>query len=169
MDTIGILGAGAMGSGIAQVAAAAGHNVVICDNLIIALTRASRNVQATLKTLVDKGKMTDADSYALFSRLKFTDHMSEFRDCSIVIEAIVEDIEQKQIAFRSMEAIVDQGTILASNTSSLSISAMGAPLKHPERILGVHFFNPAPPDAAGGNHSRTANRPQSVVERGTKI
>ncbi len=144
MDTIGILGAGAMGSGIAQVAAAAGHNVVICDNLIIALTKANRNVQATLKTLVEKGKMTDADSYALFSRLKFTDHMSEFRDCSIVIEAIVEDIEQKQIAFRSMEAIVDEGTILASNTSSLSISAMGAPLKHPERILGVHFFNPAP-------------------------
>ncbi len=144
MDTIGILGAGAMGSGIAQVAAASGHNVVICDNLIIALTKASRNVQATLKTLVDKGKMTDADSYALFSRLKFTDHMSEFRDCSIVIEAIVEDIEQKQIAFRSMEAIVDKSTILASNTSSLSISAMGAPLKYPERILGVHFFNPAP-------------------------
>jgi 3-hydroxybutyryl-CoA dehydrogenase len=73
-----------------------------------------------------------------------TDHMSDFRDCSMVIEAIVEDIEQKQIAFRSMEAIVDERTILASNTSSLSISAMGAPLKHPERILGVHFFNPAP-------------------------
>ncbi|MDX1912398.1 MAG: 3-hydroxyacyl-CoA dehydrogenase NAD-binding domain-containing protein [Saprospiraceae bacterium] len=144
MDTIGILGAGAMGSGIAQVAAAAGHHVIICDNLTIALTKASRNIQATLKTLVEKGKMTDAESYALFSRLKFTDHMSEFRHCSIVIEAIVEEIEQKQIAFRSMEAIVDESTILASNTSSLSISAMGAPLKHPERILGVHFFNPAP-------------------------
>lgn len=144
METIGILGAGAMGSGIAQVAAAAGHNVVICDNLIIALTKASKNIQATLRTLVDKGKMTDADSYALFSRLKFTDHMSEFRDCSIIIEAIVEDIEQKQIAFRSMEAVVDEHTILASNTSSLSISAMGAHLQHPERILGVHFFNPAP-------------------------
>jgi 3-hydroxybutyryl-CoA dehydrogenase len=126
MDTIGILGAGAMGSGIAQVAAAAGHNVVICDNLIIALTRASRNVQATLKTLVDKGKMTDADSYALFSRLKFTDHMSEFRDCSIVIEAIVEDIEQKQIAFRSMEAIVDKALSSPAIPPRLSISAMGA-------------------------------------------
>jgi len=133
-----------MGSGIAQVAAAAGHNVVICDNLTLALTKSSRRIQTTLKTLTDKGKLSDSDSYALFSRLKFTDHMSEFRDCSIVIEAIVEDIEQKQIAFRSMEAIVDKGTILASNTSSLSISAMGAPLKHPERILGVHFFNPAP-------------------------
>lgn len=144
MDTIGILGAGAMGSGIAQVAAAAGHNVVICDSLTIALTKASRNVQAQLKTLVDKGKISDSDSYALFSRLKFTDHMSDFRNCTLIIEAIVEDIEQKQIAFRSMEAIVEKETILASNTSSLSISAMGASLKHPERVLGIHFFNPAP-------------------------
>lgn len=144
MDTIGILGAGAMGSGIAQVAAAAGHNVVICDSLTIALTKASRNVQAQLKTLVDKGKILDSDSYALFSRLKFTDHMSDFRNCTLIIEAIVEDIEQKQIAFRSMEAIVEKETILASNTSSLSISAMGASLKHPERVLGIHFFNPAP-------------------------
>lgn len=143
MDTIGILGAGAMGSGIAQVAAAAGHNVVICDNHTLALSRAGKSIQASLKVLVEKGKMTDADAYSLFSRIKFTDHMSDYRHCSIVIEAIVEDIEQKQIAFKSMEATVDEGTIIASNTSSLSISAMGAHLKHPERILGVHFFNPA--------------------------
>jgi len=144
MDTIGILGAGAMGSGIAQVAAAAGHNVVICDNLTLALTKAGKGVQATLKTLVEKEKMTDAEAYALFSKIKFSDHMSDFRDCTVIIEAIREDIEQKQIAFKSMEAIVEEGTILASNTSSLSISAMGAQLRHPERILGIHFFNPAP-------------------------
>lgn len=144
MDTIGILGAGAMGSGIAQVAAAAGHNVVICDNLTIALSKSSKNIQSTLKTLVDKTKITDAQAYELFSRIKFADHMSEFRNCSMVIEAIVEDIELKQIAFKSMEAIVEPDTILASNTSSLSISAMGAQLKRPERILGIHFFNPAP-------------------------
>ncbi len=143
MDTIGILGAGAMGGGIAQVAAAAGHNVVICDNHTLALSRAGKSIQASLKVLVDKGKMTDADAYSLFSRIKFTDHMSDYRHCSIVIEAIVEDIEQKQIAFKSMEATVDENTIIASNTSSLSISAMGAHLKRPERILGVHFFNPA--------------------------
>ncbi|MBL7826190.1 MAG: NAD(P)-binding domain-containing protein [Saprospiraceae bacterium] len=144
MDTIGILGAGAMGRGIAQVAASAGHNVVICDNLTIALSKASKNIQATLKSLVEKDKLSDAQAYELFSQIKFTDHMSEFRNCSIVIEAIVEDIEPKQIAFKSMEAIVDPATILASNTSSLSISAMGAQLKHPERIVGIHFFNPAP-------------------------
>ncbi|MEO6760046.1 MAG: 3-hydroxyacyl-CoA dehydrogenase NAD-binding domain-containing protein [Saprospiraceae bacterium] len=144
MDTIGILGAGAMGSGIAQVAAAAGHNVVICDNLTIALAKAGKNIQASLKSMVDKGKMEDSEAYSLNSRIRFTDHMSEFRKCSLIIEAIVEEVEQKQIAFKSMEAIVAETTILASNTSSLSISAMGAHLRHPERLVGIHFFNPAP-------------------------
>lgn len=144
MDTIGILGAGAMGSGIAQVAASAGHNVVVCDQLTPALNKCNKGIQATLKTLVEKGKITDAEAYALNSRIRFTDHMSDFRDCSMVIEAIIEDIDTKQIAFKSMEAVVDEDAILASNTSSLSISAMGAQLKHPERIIGVHFFNPAP-------------------------
>ena len=144
MDTIGVLGAGAMGSGIAQVAAAAGHKVILCDHLPTALTKASKGIQASMKALTERGKSTDSDAYSLFSRVKFADHMSAFRDCSMIIEAIVEDIDAKQIAFKSMEAVVPEKTILASNTSSLSISAMGAPLRHPERILGVHFFNPAP-------------------------
>jgi len=144
MDSIGILGAGAMGRGIAQVAAAAGHPVVLCDNLTMALSKSNKAIQESLKIAVDKGKMTDADAYSLFSRIKFTDHMSQFRDCSTVIEAIVEDIEPKQIAFRSIEAVVSEKTILGSNTSSLSISAMGAHLQHPERIVGIHFFNPVP-------------------------
>jgi len=142
MDIIGILGAGAMGSGIAQVAAAAGHKVVVCDNHTLALSKAGKSIQASLKTQVDKGKITDAEAYEMFSRIKFTDHMSDFRNSCMVIEAIVEDIEQKQIAFKSLEAIIDDKVILASNTSSLSISAMGATLRHPERIIGVHFFNP---------------------------
>lgn len=133
-----------MGSGIAQVAAAAGHNVILCDNLTIALAKAGKGMQASLKTLTERGKISDADAYSLFSRIKFTDHMSEFRNCCMVIEAIQEEIEPKQLAFKSMEAIVEEDAILASNTSSLSISAMGAQLRHPERILGVHFFNPAP-------------------------
>jgi 3-hydroxybutyryl-CoA dehydrogenase len=144
MDTIGILGSGAMGSGIAQVAAAAGHDVVVCDNLTLALTRSGKSVQSTLKALVDKGKMTNSEADDMFGRIKYSDHMSDFRDCNLIIEAIVEDIEQKQIAFKSMEAIVREDTVLASNTSSLSISAMGAQLRRPGRIIGVHFFNPAP-------------------------
>ena len=168
METIGILGAGAMGGGIAQVAAAAGHNVLICDNLTIALTKSSKKIQATLKMLVDKEKLTEADAASFMGRIKYTDHMSEFRNCSMIIEAIVEDIEPKRIAFKSMEAIVDPNTILASNTSSLSISAIGAQLKHPGRILGVHFFNPAPlmrlVEIIPGLQTE-----QSVVERGQKI
>lgn len=144
MDTIGVLGAGAMGSGIAQVAAAAGHKVILCDHLPTALTKASKGIQASMKALTERGKITDSEAYSLFSRIQFADHMSAFRDCSMIIEAILEDIDAKQIAFKSMEAVVPEKTILASNTSSLSISAMGAPLRHPERILGVHFFNPAP-------------------------
>lgn len=144
MDTIGILGAGAMGSGIAQVAAAAGHQVVLCDNLTPALNKCCKNIQLSLKQQVEKGKITSEYADELNGRIKFTDHMSEFGNCSMVIEAIVEDIEAKLIAFRSMEAVVSENTILASNTSSLSISAMGAALKHPERIVGIHFFNPAP-------------------------
>lgn len=144
MDTIGVLGAGAMGSGIAQVAAAAGHKVILCDHLPTALSKASKGIQASMKALTERGKITDSEAYSLFSRIQFADHMSAFRDCSMIIEAIVEDIDAKQIAFKSMEAVVPESTILASNTSSLSISAMGAPLRHPERILGVHFFNPAP-------------------------
>ena len=142
--SIGVLGAGAMGSGIAQVAAAAGHQVVICDNNTAACAKSRKRLEETLKKLVEKGKMEGSEAYALQSRIKYTDHMSEFRDCKMVIEAIIEDLEQKQIAFRSLDAIVSGECILATNTSSLSISAIGAPLKHPERMIGIHFFNPAP-------------------------
>jgi 3-hydroxybutyryl-CoA dehydrogenase len=168
MDTIGILGAGAMGSGIAQVAASAGHTVLVCDNHTIALSKAGKRILASLKIQVDKGKMTEADARTLFDRIKFTDHMSELRNCSMVIEAIVEELEAKQIAFKSMEAIVNEDTILASNTSSLSISAIGAQLKHPERILGVHFFNPAPQmrlvEIIPGLQTD-----QNVIDRGKKL
>jgi 3-hydroxybutyryl-CoA dehydrogenase len=123
---------------------------------------------ASLKIQVDKGKMTEADARTLFDRIKFTDHMSELRNCSMVIEAIVEELEAKQIAFKSMEAIVNEDTILASNTSSLSISAIGAQLKHPERILGVHFFNPAPQmrlvEIIPGLQTD-----QNVIDRGKKL
>jgi 3-hydroxybutyryl-CoA dehydrogenase len=142
--SVGILGAGAMGSGIAQVVAAAGFNVVLCDNNTNACAKSRKRLDETLKTLVEKGKMEGGEAYALQSRIKYTDHMSDFRDSTLVIEAIVEDLEQKQIAFRSLDAIVGVDCILATNTSSLSISAIGAPLKCPERLIGVHFFNPAP-------------------------
>ncbi len=142
--SVGVLGAGAMGTGIAQVAAEAGHSVVICDNNTAACSKSRKRLDATLKSLVEKGKMEGGEAYAIASRIKYTDHMSDFSDCALVIEAIVEDLEQKQIAFRSLDAIVSEGCILATNTSSLSISAIGAPMQHDERLIGIHFFNPAP-------------------------
>ena len=143
MDSIGILGAGAMGTGIAQVAAQAGHDVVICDNHNNALAKARKKLDETLRSLVEKGKMESGEAYSIQSKIKFTDHMSNFSNCKLVIEAIVEDLEVKQIAFRSLDAIVPEHCILASNTSSLSISAIAAHLKKPSRIIGIHFFNPA--------------------------
>lgn len=143
MEKIGILGAGAMGSGIAQVAAAAGHDVIIFDANSVAMTRSARNIQANLKKLVEKGRMTDADSYALFSRIKYGDATSSLGQSDLVIECIIEDLEAKQIALRSLEATASQHTILASNTSSLPITAIAAQLRHPERCIGIHFFNPA--------------------------
>jgi 3-hydroxybutyryl-CoA dehydrogenase len=142
--SVGILGAGSMGSGIAQVAAAAGHHVVLCDNNTAACAKSRRKLDETFKTLVEKGKMGGGDAYAIQSRIKYTDHMSDFSECAIVIEAIIEDLEQKQIAFRSLDAIVNRECILATNTSSLSISAIGASLKHANRLIGMHFFNPVP-------------------------
>lgn len=143
MEKIGILGAGAMGSGIAQVAAAAGHDVVIFDANSVAMTRSARKIQENLKKLVEKGRMTDADSYALFSRIKFGDSTSALGQSDLVIECIIEDLEAKQIALRSLEATASEHTILASNTSSLPITAIAAQLRHPERCIGIHFFNPA--------------------------
>ena len=133
-----------MGSGIAQIAAQSGCEVWITDTRQEALDKSRASLTATLTTLSEKGKITEEEKTATLGRLHFTTSMSDLKHCELVIEAIVEDIEPKQIAFKSMEAIVSENTILASNTSSLSISAMGAQLKHPERIVGIHFFNPAP-------------------------
>ncbi len=143
MKKIGILGAGAMGSGIAQVAAMAGHEVTLVDINGPALAKAARKIQENLKIKVEKGKMTAEESYALFSRIDLGDSMSALRDSAIIIECILEDLETKRIVFKSLEACVEEKTILASNTSSLPITAIAANLKHPERCIGIHFFNPA--------------------------
>ena len=140
---IGILGAGAMGSGIAQVAAAAGHPVIICDSFEAALEKAESKIQASLSKAVLKGKMSEEESQDAWRRIKFTSNVNDFAGSFMVIEAIVEDLGIKQEVFKSIEAAVPKDAILASNTSSLPISAIAASLERPERVLGVHFFNPA--------------------------
>jgi 3-hydroxybutyryl-CoA dehydrogenase len=141
---IGVLGAGAMGSGIAQVAAAAGHDVIIVDSQAAALHRAKQSVQKSLSRDVEKGKLNAGTAAKIEQRLRFAgDNVTAFRGCGLVIEAIVEDLDAKQRAFRAIETVVVPSCVLATNTSSLSVAALGAACKNPGRVIGLHFFNPA--------------------------
>lgn len=144
MEIIGILGAGAMGSGIAQVAAAHGHRVHLYDAIPAALTNAEKKLEQTLEKLVAKDKLTQTEALELAGRIRYTDQLSAFRECTVVIEAITEAVEPKQQAFRAIETVVGPDTLLASNTSSLSVTLISASVQEPERVLGIHFFNPAP-------------------------
>ncbi len=144
MIKTGIIGSGSMGAGIAQVAATAGHEVLIYDNNPAALDRAKNSLLAILNKLAAKGKIDDRTAKAIFGRIYFVDNLLAFTDCGLVIEAIVEDLGVKKSVFGQLEDIVKQDCILATNTSSLSIAAIAAACRKPERVLGIHFFNPAP-------------------------
>lgn len=139
---VGIIGSGAMGAGIAQVAAMAGHKVVVYDNNQTALDRANKNLASTLQKLQEKGKITSADE--ILSRFTFSDSIAEFGHCGLIIEAIIENLDIKRSVFNEVELVVNSECILASNTSSLSITSIAAACKHPGRVMGLHFFNPAP-------------------------
>jgi len=138
---IGVIGAGAMGAGIAQVAAQAGHRVLLADAQPGAVERAIANTASALKALADKGKVPAEQAAAIPARMRAA-AIADFAECGLVIEAIVEDLDVKRALFRDLEGIVGPGCILATNTSSLSVTAMAAGLKHPERVVGMHFFNP---------------------------
>jgi 3-hydroxybutyryl-CoA dehydrogenase len=136
-----------MGSGIAQVAAVAGHDVVLADLSEAALERAVAGIRKTLDRDIEKGRRSAADVAAIMARIS-TDavdgHYSAFEGCGLVIEAILEDLAAKQQAFTAIEGAVGPRAVLATNTSSLSVTAIAAACQHPERVIGVHFFNPAP-------------------------
>ncbi|GAB3848373.1 hypothetical protein GCM10028822_11160 [Hymenobacter terrigena] len=144
MKTIGIIGCGAMGAGIAQVVATAGHPVRLLDQHAGALERAVSGIQDSLNKLAAKGKLTSEAAEAAGSRLHATSDVQDFADCDLVIEAIVEDLGVKQQLFRKLEGVVSAGCVLASNTSSLSLTSIAAACQRPERFVGIHFFNPAP-------------------------
>ncbi|MBX3685143.1 MAG: 3-hydroxyacyl-CoA dehydrogenase PaaC [Rhodocyclaceae bacterium] len=139
-----VVGAGAMGSGIAHVAALAGHAVYLYDMNGEAVARGKAAIEKDLRFLVGKGKLAEADCEAALARVLPVTKLSDARDAGLAIEAIVEKLETKQELFAQLEALLGEDAILASNTSSLSITAMAAPLARPERLLGLHFFNPAP-------------------------
>jgi 3-hydroxybutyryl-CoA dehydrogenase len=142
--TIAVIGAGAMGQGIAQIAAQAGSQVKLFDKDPSASARARQSVSAQWDKLVAKGKMDAAAAAACVARLALPATLAELSDCELVIEAIVERLDIKRALFTELESIVSAQAVLVTNTSSLSVTAIAAGLKHPERFAGYHFFNPVP-------------------------
>lgn len=141
---IGVLGSGAMGTGIAQIAATAAYEVIIFDANQTALEKAKQSLQAILLKLSEKGKISTEEMQNILGRIYFAKQMSDFADCEMVIEAIIEDLAIKQSVFQDLEKIVGKNCILATNTSSLSIASIAAACQHAERVVGIHFFNPVP-------------------------
>jgi len=141
---IGVLGAGSMGSGIAQIAATQNHKVVLVDLNEEALTKAEASLKKILNRLVEKEKIDQQTSLAIIERIQFSNNINDFENCGIVIEAIIEKLEIKQQVFSQLEKIVSDDCILASNTSSLSIASIASACEKAERVIGIHFFNPAP-------------------------
>jgi len=146
--TIGVLGAGAMGSGIAQVAAAAGHPVMVTDVSAEALEAAKESLAKVMARQVEKGAVPDEAARQLLERITWAPgaagEYALFRHCGLVIEAIAEDAGLKREAFRRLEAEVSPDCLLATNTSSLSVTGIAGACRMPERVIGLHFFNPAP-------------------------
>ncbi len=139
---VGIVGAGAMGAGIAQVAAMSGAEVRIFDKSQEAKSKALQNIQSSINKFVDKGSLSVSDGIAVIGKIYLCEKLETFSDCDLIIEAIIEDLSIKKELFQSLESIVSHECILASNTSSLSITSIASVLKHPSRCIGIHFFNP---------------------------
>ncbi len=142
--TIGIVGAGVMGRGIAQVAAAAGMEVLLFDANAAMVQTALEFVGNMFARAAEKGRMSATEAKAATERMRAAATLAEFSRCDLVIEAIIEKLEIKQPLFRELESVVSQNCILATNTSSLSVTEIAAGCKRPERVAGCHFFNPVP-------------------------
>lgn len=140
---IGVVGSGAMGSGIAQVSATAGHKTIIFDTNALALEKSKKNLIASLAKLVEKQKISQEKSNSISQNITFTNSISDLKNCSLIIEAIIENIEIKKSVFKELEQITENKCVLASNTSSLSITSISSACINPENVIGIHFFNPA--------------------------
>ena len=141
---IGVIGAGTMGAGIAQLAAMHGHPVRLMDTNQGAAAAAITRIEKALTTLVEKGRLKEEDRIASIARLQPVDKLDAMADASLVIEAIVENLQIKQQLMRSLEQHVQPAAILATNTSSISVTAIANGMQHPGRLAGMHFFNPVP-------------------------
>ena len=144
MKNVGIIGAGTMGIGIAQVAATNGCKVWVYDANAKQVETATVGLEKTLTKLVDKQKISSEKMVEILSNISIATELKDFKDCELVIEAIIENKEIKTKVFTELEKHVSENCVIASNTSSISITSLGAELQKPERFIGIHFFNPAP-------------------------
>jgi len=144
INTVGVLGCGLMGSGIAQVAAAAGYQTLVREVSDALNTAGRERIAQSLNKLVEKGKLPAAERDATLGRLTFTTRLADLKGCDFVIEAVTEDLEVKNALWRELDGLCGPTAIFASNTSSLTIAAMAAATKRPDRFVGLHFFNPVP-------------------------
>ncbi|MEH6825066.1 MAG: 3-hydroxyacyl-CoA dehydrogenase PaaH [Motiliproteus sp.] len=143
-SVIAVIGAGTMGEGIAQVAATAGHPVLLFDVMAGAASLALQRMATGLQRQIDRGRMRAEQRDALLARIQVAESLSQLAPAQLVIEAVVERLEVKQQLFGDLESICSANVILASNTSSISLTAIGSALQRPQRLVGMHFFNPAP-------------------------
>ncbi|MDD3024301.1 MAG: 3-hydroxyacyl-CoA dehydrogenase NAD-binding domain-containing protein, partial [Syntrophomonadaceae bacterium] len=141
---IGVLGAGTMGAGIAQVCAEAGFAVVLVDVDAPVIEKAIKGVQKAWQKALEKGKLGEEDKQKRTSLLETGVSINEFKDCDLVIEAIVEKIDIKKKVFQQLDEICPPHAILASKTSAFSITEIAAATKRPDKVVGMHFFNPVP-------------------------
>jgi 3-hydroxybutyryl-CoA dehydrogenase len=144
IKTIGIVGAGQMGSGIAQACAAAGFNVILRDINDAAVQRGLTGIAALLERAVDKGKMTAEEKIAVLGRIGGTTEMNRLSDADFLIEAATENLELKLRILKELDGLAKAGTIIATNTSSISITKLAAAMSRPQQFVGMHFFNPVP-------------------------
>ena len=141
---VGVVGAGIMGAGIAQVAAQAGHQVLLADMREGAAASAVVQIAKALDMLVSKGRMAASDRDVLLARIVPVGATAELKDAALVIEVIVEKLEPKQQLLRELDALLAEGAIIATNTSSISVTALANGMSNPQRLVGMHFFNPVP-------------------------
>jgi 3-hydroxybutyryl-CoA dehydrogenase len=144
IKTIGVLGAGVMGNGIAQVAAMAGYNVILRDIEDRFVEGGIKNIDKFLSKTVEKGKMTADDKNAIMGRIKGTTDMGAMKNVDFVVEVIIEVMDVKKKVFAELDEITKPGVILSSNTSSMSITEIAGATKRPDKVVGMHFFNPVP-------------------------
>jgi 3-hydroxybutyryl-CoA dehydrogenase len=144
IKTIGVLGAGAMGSGIVQVAAQAGYNVIVRDIEDRFVENGIKNIDKFLAKSVEKGKMAAEDKNAVMGRIKGTTKMEDLKDVDFVVEVVLEVMDLKKKVFAELDEITKPETILSSNTSSMSLTEIATATKRPDKVVGMHFFNPVP-------------------------